>query len=217
MKPTGLARRWFLWNAAAWLTAFVLYTPIAHGVTGGHPGGLTPRQIAAHSVGHTVVALIIAAAQRRALRPEVSVSWIRLPAAAVAYNVLFWIGSYQTLVIGPDVDILLGFLALGSAVWIGNVPATGHRMAALIAILIFSVASVIAELGLIGIAALLGITPDLQTSIVQHSMFWITVGGVSGILGGWVSGIALERMVPATVRHRAAQRGLAADAASLRG
>jgi hypothetical protein len=217
MKPTSLARRWFLWNAAAWLTAFVLYTPIAHGVTGGHAGGLTARQIAAHSIAHTVVALIIAAAQRRALRPDVSVSWVRLPAAVVAYNILFWIGSYQTLVRGPDVDILLGFLALGSAVWLGNVPVTGQRVAALIAILIFSVASFIAELGLVGIAALLRVTPDLQTSTIQHSIFWITVGGFSGILGGWVSGLALARMVATAGQHSMAPHGLAADAATLRG
>jgi hypothetical protein len=46
----------------------------------------------------------------------------------------------------------------------------------------------------------LEITPDLQKSMLQHSIFWITVGGGSGILGGWVSGLALARMVPATAR-----------------
>lgn len=217
MKLASLARRWFCWNAVAWLTGYVVYTPIAHGVTGGHDRDLTPQQVVAHCIALAVVAIIVAAAQRRALRPDVSVSWARLVLAAAAFNLAFWIGYYQPFVRGPDTDILFGFLALGSAVWLGRVPTAGHRVAAFIALLSFPAASVIAELGLIITFSLLGITPAVQTSEIQHSVFWITVGGITGILGGLVSGLALARMVPPAARQGAAQQGLAADAASLRG
>jgi hypothetical protein len=174
---------------------FLLYTPIAHGVTGAHPGGLTSAQILAHSIAVSVVAVIVAAAQRRALAPFVSVPWIRVLVAPVVFNIGYWIGTYLPTAL--DTDILLGFLALGSAVWPGVVPINGHRLSAAVALLSFPVASFLAELALFGVVVLLlGITPDLQASMLWHSIFWITVGGASGILGGWVSGLALARMLP---------------------
>jgi hypothetical protein len=197
--------RWLRWNAAAWLTGYVLYTPIAHGVTGGHSRDLTASQLLAHSVGLAVVALIVAVSQRRALAPFVSVPWTRVLVAVAAFNIAFWIGYYQPFVIGPDTDILLGFLVLGSVVWLGTVPVRGHLLAATIALLSFPVASVVAELALIVTFSLLEITPALQTSELQHSIFWITVGGVSGSLGGWVSGLALARMLPSATVASAAQ------------
>jgi hypothetical protein len=195
MTLTALSQRWFLWNSLAWLIGFVAYTPIAHGLTGAHPGGLTPAQIAAHSIAVAVVGVIVAGAQRRALAPFVSVPWTRVPVTAVAFNIGYWIGSY--LPIDWDTDILLGFLALGSAVWVGVIPINGHRLSAAVALLAFPVASVVIELALVGVVvSLLGFTPDLQASALQHSIFWITVGGGSGILGGWLSGLALARMLP---------------------
>jgi hypothetical protein len=122
----------------------------------------------------------------------------------LAFIAAFWIGSYQTLVLeGWDTDILLGFLVLGSGVWIGNVPMKGHRIAALIALLSFPIASLVAELCLLGAFTGLGITPALQTSEIQHAVFWITVGGVTGILGGWLGGMALARMLPSHGGQRA--------------
>jgi hypothetical protein len=55
------------------------------------------------------------------------------------------------------------------------------------------------------VVLLLGITPDLQMSMLQHSIFWIVVGGGSGIPGGWASGIALQRMIPPAGQNSAAQ------------
>jgi hypothetical protein len=216
MTPTTLSQRWFLWNSLAWLIGFVLYTPIAHGVTGAHPGGLTPPQIVAHSIAVAVVGVIVAGAQRRALAPFVSVPWVRVLVTAVAFNIGYWIGSY--LPIGWDMDILLGFLALGSAVWVGIIPIKGHRLSAAVALLSFPVASVVIELALVGVVvSLLGITPDLQASMLQHSIFWITIGGGSGILGGWLSGLALAKMLPPPSGKAAAQQALAADVAAPRG
>ncbi|HJR53269.1 MAG TPA: hypothetical protein VJ982_06095 [Gemmatimonadota bacterium] len=208
MTPTTLSRRWFRWNSVAWLIGFVLYTPIAHGVTGAHPNGLTPAQILAHSIAVSVVGVIVAVAQRKALAPFVSVPWIRVLVAPIAFNIGYWIGTY--LPTDLDTDILLGFLVLGSAVWLGIVPINGHRLIAAAALLSFPVASFVAELALFAIVVLLlGITPDLQGSMLMHSIFWITIGGASGILGGWLSGLALAKMLPLTSGKAAAQQALA--------
>jgi hypothetical protein len=216
MPQMSFSRQWFLYNTAAWLAGFVLYSPIAHGVTGGHTRDLTPAQLIAHAIALVVVAVIVATAQRRVLVRWVPVSWARVVVAPVAFYVAFQIGYYQTLVEGPDTDILLGFLVLGSVVWLGNVPTKGHRVAAAVALLSFPIVSVVAELLLIVTFTLLGITPALQTSEFQHSIFWITVGGVSGSLGGWLSGLALARMLPPLPDQGARQQELAADAASPR-
>jgi hypothetical protein len=175
VTPTTWSHRWLLWNSLAWLTGFVVYTPIAHGVTGAHPDGLAPRQIVAHSIAVAVVGVIVVGAQRRALAPFVSVPWRRILIAAVAFNIGYWIGSY--LPVDWDTDILLGFFALGSAAWVGIVPTDGHRLSAAVALL----------------------------------------GAGSGVLGGWMSGVALARMLPALSGMAAAEPALAADAVAPRG
>jgi hypothetical protein len=211
MTLATFSQRWFRFNAAAWLIGFVLYAPIAHGVTGAHPNGLSPAQVVAHTLAVAVVGVIVASAQRRALTPFVSVPWTRILVVPVVFNIGYWVGG--ALPIDWDTDILLGFLALGSAVWLGVVPIRGHRWSAAVALLGFPVASVVVELALIGVAVgLLGITPDLQARIVQHSIFWIPVGGGSGILGGWLTGLALSRMLATLAPGNAAQQRFVADA-----
>ena len=211
MKPMTLSQGWFRSNSIAWVMGFVLYTPIAHGVTGAHPDGLTPTQILAHTIAVSVVAVIVASAQRRALAPFVSVPWIRVLVAPVVFNAGYWIGTYLPTEL--DTDILLGFLALGSAVWPGIIPINGHRLSAAVALLSFPVASFLAELALfVVLLQVLGTLPDLQASMLWHSVFWIWVGGGSGILGGWVSGLALARMLPPPSGDAAAQQARATGA-----
>jgi hypothetical protein len=65
MLQVSFPRQWLRWQTAAWLAGFVLYTPIAHGVTGGHGRDLTPAQLVAHCIALAVVAVIVATAQRR--------------------------------------------------------------------------------------------------------------------------------------------------------
>lgn len=156
-------------------------------------------------------ALLIAYAL--ALAKFVAVSWTRVLVATIAFVVSFWVGYFQTWVEGPDTDILLAYFVLGSAVWLGNVPINGHRLAGAVALLGFPIASVVGELFLLVAFTLLQVTPAIQTSEIQHSVFWITVGGVTGILGGWLSGLALSRMLPELTAHRPEQT-LAADALS---
>ena len=66
-------RRWTIANALVLLLAYVLYTPIAHGVTGAHPRGLSAAQVFSHSLALGVVALSVATAQRHVLTRYVSV------------------------------------------------------------------------------------------------------------------------------------------------
>ena len=203
--PNSFVREWLLLNMGAMLAGYVLYTPIAHGITGGHASRqLTTAQLTAHSIALVVVAVLVATAQRRALAGFVSVPWRRIIIVAIAFPVAFWIGYNQPWINGPDTDILVGFLVLGSAVWLGSVPAKGHLAAAMIALASFPFASFVAEVCLLVAFTLLHITPAFQTSELQHSIFWITVGGITGILGGWLSGLAIARMLAGTPRERAA-------------
>lgn len=221
MNGSGSAsfqRRWVSLNTAALVAGYVLYTPIAHGITGGHIGSeLSGSQLAAHSLALAVVGALVACAQRRALAPFVAVTRQRVLATAILFNAAFWAGYYQPWLEGPDTDILLGYLVLGSGSWLGNVPANRHRVAALVALLSFPIASFVGELCLFVAFTLLQVTPAVDANAIQHSAFWLMVGGVTGLLGGWVSGLALRRMLPATRGHSAAQLGVGAVRESLAG
>jgi hypothetical protein len=205
----SFAGRWFRWNAIAWLAGFLPFSFIAHGITGGHGRDLTPAQYTAHSIAMAVAAIIVAGAQRRALADYVSLSWARIPLAAAAFIAASWAGD--AIPVDVDPDILVGFLVLGCVVWLGAIPLKGHPLAAAVAVLSFPLASFVIELCLVTIVSLLEFTPDLQANEWQHAIFWITVGGGSGLLGGWWSGLALSRMLPPAARPNAAQQGAAAD------
>ena len=213
MTPTTLSQRWFLWNSGAWSIGFVLYTPIAHGVTGAHPGDLTATDSRSFHRGCSCRGHRCGRAARGA-RP------IRVRAVGTRSGRS---GRLQHRVLdrGQPADRLgHGHSARLPRAGIGGVggdrsdqrPSSerGGRATQL------PVASVIIELALVGVVVLLlGITPDLQTSMLQHSIFWITVGGGSGILGGWLSGL----LSPGCFLCRAqaaAQQALAGDVAAPR-
>jgi hypothetical protein len=191
-------KRWTIANTLALLVGYILYTPIAHGVSGGHPQGLSAFQILMHSIALGVVAVFVAVAQRRELGRYVSVPWTRVPLAVTGFIAAFFAGSYQPWLGGPDWDILFGAFVLGSAAFLGIVPARGHRVAATIAVLAFPVGCFLGQMVMVGIAVATGIVPDLQASHLQHSAYWIGVGVSMGAVGGWISGLALRRMLPIT-------------------
>jgi hypothetical protein len=193
---SSFPKRWTVANTLALLFGYVLYTPIAHGVTGSHPQGMDARQILAHAVALSVVAASVAVAQRQELARYVLSPWTRIPLAAVGFVALFFAGSYQPWLGGPDWDILLGSFVLGSAVFLGVVPARGHGLAATVAVLSFPLACFLGQLIIVAVVVgWLGIVPDLQASHLQHSAYWISVGLAMGTMGGWVSGLALRRML----------------------
>jgi len=191
-------RRWTIANTLALLISYVLYTPIAHGLSGPHPRGLNAIQILMHSIALAIVAVAVAISQRRELSRYVSVPWTRAPLAVIGFISAFWAGSYQPWLTGPDWDILFGSFVLGSAAFLGVVPAREHRVAAIIAVLAFPVGCFLGQVMILGVVVAIGIVPDLQASMVQHSVYWISVGVSMGAIGGWISGLALRRMLPNT-------------------
>ena len=195
---SSFPRRWTIANTLALLIGYILYTPIAHGVSGGHPRGLNAFQILMHSVALAVVAVLVAVAQRRELSRYVTVPSTRVAVAVVGFIAAFWAGSYQPWLSGPDWDILFGAFVLGTACFLGVLPARGHWVAATIAVLAFPVGCFLGQLVMVGIVVVTGIKPDLQASHLHHSAYWIGVGVSMGLIGGWISGMALRRMLPAT-------------------
>jgi hypothetical protein len=193
-------RRWTIANTLALLFAYVLYTPIAHGLTGAHARDLNPLQLLTHSLALGVVAVSVAAAQRHELRRYVSVPWTRLPLAVIGFIAAFWAGFYQRWLHGPDYDILFGSFVLGSAVFIGVAPSPGHPLAFTIALLAFPVACFLGQLMIFAAVVAIGLVPDVQASALQHSAYWICVGVSMGAIGGAISGAALRRMLKMTIR-----------------
>ena len=188
--------RWLMFNTVAMFAGYLMYTPIAHGVTGGHGRDLTAAQLVAHSLALAVVAILVTSAQRHVLAPFVTMSWKRVAAAAIAFNIAFWVGYYQPIRIGPDTDMILGFLVLGSIGWLGALPIKRHRVAAAIAVISFPVAGVIGQVLLLISMALFEFTLEPRTNMVHHTLLWMTTGVAAGLLGGWAGGVALSKMVP---------------------
>ena len=63
---------------------------------------------------------------------------------------------------------------------------------------------------MVGIVLATGIVPDLQASHLQHSAYWIGVGVSMGVIGGWIGGMALHRMLPKTSERPVEDRRLEA-------
>ena len=199
---SSFPKRWTIANTLALLISYILYTPIAHGLSGPHPRGLNAFQILMHSIALAVVAASVAISQRRELSRYVSVPWTRVPLVVIGFISAFWAGSYQPWLTGPDWDILFGSFVLGSAVFLGVVPAREHGVAPIIAVLAFPVGCFLGQLMMLGVVVATGIVPDLQASMLLHSVYWISVGLSMGAIGGWISGLALRRMLPKTTeRH----------------
>ena len=177
-------RRWTVANTLAMFVGYLLYTPLGHGITGGHDRELSASQLLAHCVALAVVGYLVASAQRRALASFVEVPAWRVIATVTGFIVMFWVGYYQTAISGPDTDILLGYLALGCTTWIGLVPVRGHYLAITVAVFSFPVASFVGELLLFAGVIATGVEPNFSQSHVQHLAFWLTVGTTTGILGG---------------------------------
>lgn len=63
-EESSFPRRWTIANTLALLMAYILYTPIAHGLSGAHPRGLSTFQVVMHSMALAIVAASVAFAQR---------------------------------------------------------------------------------------------------------------------------------------------------------
>ncbi|ANM30311.1 hypothetical protein ABI59_13105 [Acidobacteria bacterium Mor1] len=193
----GFARTWLVGNTLALMAGYLLYTPIGHGFTGGHGRELNGAQLVSHTLALSVVALFVALAQRRMLAPHARVPASRIPLAILLFVGLFWAGYYLPLPFGLDWDILFGFTALGASIWIGHLRVGGHPIAALVAFLAFPAASFLGEVIIYLVVINLGLEPKIGTDPIMHSVFFLTVALTTGLVGGGLSGKALERMLPA--------------------
>lgn len=188
--------KWILFNTLAMLISYLFYTPIAHGMTGAHEHDMTSEQIVAHCIAHAFVALILFISQRQVLKEYIDISWRRIVLSIIVFLGLFYFGYYQEIIPGGlDTDILFGYLALGSGLWIGIVPFKGNELATIVAILSFPFASFIGELILFMVVTNFNIEFDAQSSVLHHSIFWVAVGVTTGLLGGWIGGQALSRIL----------------------
>jgi hypothetical protein len=187
-------------NTAAFVIGYLLYTPIAHGVTGGHPLGLTSAQYVAHSVAMAVAAWIVVVAQRRALKGHVDLAWWRVPLVMITFNAAFWLGTRLPSFV--DTDIFLGFTVLGTVGWLGAFPAGKGWPWVVAAVLAFAVANFCGQALAVMLGGALGMKgEDLQTSHFVHAFYFVTVALITGLLGGWGSGWFLGRVVtPSEVR-----------------
>ncbi len=193
----GFAHRWFVANVVAFGVAFLLYTPIAHGITGGHGLTLSVAQRVAHSLALAVAALLIAEAQLRVLPKTLGLSRSRMVIVALTTIITFWLGSYLSSLTFFDLDIVLGFTALGSSTWLGafRVPK-GKGKFVVFSVLAFTLASFLGDAAAYFLLVGLDIVQSMQINPWVHSLFWITVALVAGSIGGAISGVFLQRVLP---------------------
>ena len=191
----SFTKKWIRANTLAFFIGYLLYTPIAHGLTGSHGRELTTNQLIMHGVGLAVVGFLVFSFQRSVLRVHLDLSLTRVVLSVLAFIGMFWFGYYQSFIPdGPDYDILFGFLVLGTAMWLGKVPLQSKPLAFIVALLSFPIASFIGELLLFVVVTSFGLDLDIQNPWV-HSLFWLTVGITTGLLGGWISGRALMKLL----------------------
>ncbi|RNC89430.1 MAG: hypothetical protein ED555_08040 [Allomuricauda sp.] len=195
MTKKRFLKKWISANTLAFLIGYLLYTPIGHGITGNHGRELSANQIIAHTLALAVVALVLFSFQKNVLKHFFSISSIRIVLATVAFIGLFWVGYYQTFVPGElDYDILFAYVVLGSGLWTHKIKFNENEMKWLIAVLSFPIASFVGEVILFLIFTSFDLNMDMQNT-TNDMIFWITVGVTTGILGGWISGEMIYRML----------------------
>ena len=184
--------RWWIANATGFTVAHVVYSLVGHGFTGSHGDQLTSAQYLAHTVGLIATAMIIFALQRGALRSHVRVSGARIAVATGVFVAGFWLGAETT---GPPADWILGFTVLGTACWIGLPNLTGSRSfwAAVAVVAVWAGIAAAAAVMFVLIRA--GIFYPDSEALLNHTVFWVVMGGVTGAAGGYFGSWPLSRIV----------------------
>lgn len=188
-------RRWWLANSVGFAMGLVAFSLLGHGFTGPHGDELTVTQYIGHTVGLMGAAIIILAAQRRALQSLREVTGKRMTLGVLAFVAAFWFGAEA---IRPPTDWIFGFSVLGVAAWI-RLPnrEQGKSVWALAALGSYWV-GICAALALV-IAWDRALGPD-PSSLLDHTTGWLIVGGTTGVVGGFLSAHALSRFLAAANR-----------------
>ena len=204
MRPLkySFIRLWIKSNTIAFFLAYLLYTPIAHGFTGGHGRYLTPLEIFTHSIALIVVGLLVFWFQKKALAGIIDVGPKRMVFSIVLFVIFFWVGYYVPfLPAGPDYDILFGYAVLGCGSWLGVASIRKHWALQIIGFLCFPFASFLGELILYIFFTTTGIEWNMQEGMFYHILFWLVVGITTGLVGGAISGTVINRIFVDSKNH----------------
>lgn len=184
--------RWWLANASGFIVAHLVYSLVGHGFTGSHGDQLTWAQYSAHTIGLMAAALIILALQRAVLSRHVPVSRSRVLIGTIAFVVAFWLGAEA---IGPPADWIFGFTVLGVATWIGLPDLTGSRTVCSVLALLGFWGGIAVAAGAVFVCIMTGIFDPEAETLLNHTIFWVVLGGTTGVAGGYLSGWSLGRLV----------------------
>ena len=196
MQNKHFIRPWILANTTAMFIAYLLYTPIAHGITGSHGHELNTSQLIMHCIALAIVALIIFYFQRKILSNYIEISSIRIFISIILFILFFWWGYYTNILPdGPDYDILFGYLVLGSGLWLGKFNIRNQPLLQLLALLSFPIGSFIGELILFITVTTLDLKMNVQEGMLDHTIFWLVVGVTTGIVGGLLGGWVLSQII----------------------
>ena len=200
-EASVLSRRWWQANSIAFVVAYLLYVPVAHGFTGAHPGPLSPRQLIAHTVGLVVVAGVIFGAQLWALGLQPGSHRGRLIWGSLSFVFVFWIGWYA---FGGPVNVFMSFSVLATATWIGAPHLSSKLSIKAVLVALGMLVGLLAGLALFGGLVATGLAmSDTQASPISHTVFWLCAAAGTGIVGGFLSGLALPRALVGSVPERA--------------
>ena len=187
-----LRRRWWFANATALTIAFVFFSLIGHGITGPHGDELTLAQDIAHTIGLIVVGLIVFLSQTVALKPWTGVSFPKILVATLLFAAAFQFGAK---VYRPPVDWILGFTVLGTAAWIHIQGFKQRRLLWTFATIIAFCMGLVLTTPIMFTAIRAGLFDPDSPSLLDHTLTWVLGAGMTGILGGYISGWPLSRLL----------------------
>ena len=194
--------RWWIANAAGFTLGHVVYSLVGHGLTGSHGDELTPAQYLAHTLGLIATAVIVFALQRGALTNHLQVGSTRMAVGTAVFVAAFWLGAETA---GPPADWILGFTVLGTACWIGLPSLTASRSLWAILSVVAFWAGIAAAAAVMFVLIRTGVFYPNSETLLNHTVFGVILGGVTGTAGGFLSGWSLSRIV---ISADAAQQGV---------
>jgi len=190
-SQSALANRWWRANAVAFFIAYVVYTPIAHGVTGSHPGPLSTSQLAAHTIGLVVVSVMVLSAQLWALGRNASDEWRRIGLGSAAFVAAFWLGWYS---VGVPADVFVSYTVLATASWISSQHIRGAKFLRSGLVVIGMLAGTALGIAIfVGLAKIGLFVLNTQSSAISHTAVWLCIALGTGCVGGFLSGRVLPR------------------------
>ena len=112
--------------------------------------------------------------------------------ATLSFVAAFQLGAYA---FRPPFDYVFGFPVLGVAAWIGLNELEGRRfLLTMAALASFWLGLVLIRLAVVPLIQS-GVWEMDPSSVLAHTLMWIIGGGTTAIVGGYVSGWPLSRLL----------------------